>query len=93
VRKSVECLAIETMLGAVRRSTQIRSGKGQDEPPDLHGPDYLPTSTPHLPPSFALCLQYLQFQHALQGLAPTQVAVLRLYQSRRQGPPGSRTPL
>ena len=30
--------------------------------------------TPHVPPSLAQCLQYLQFLHALQFLAPLQVA-------------------
>jgi len=30
--------------------------------------------TPHVPPSFAQCLQYLQFLHALQGSEPVQVA-------------------
>src|ERR1700677_1200869 len=30
--------------------------------------------TPHVPPSFAQCLQYLQFLQALHGLAPVQVA-------------------
>ena len=29
--------------------------------------------TPHLPPSFAQCLQYLQFLHAWHGSAPVQV--------------------
>lgn len=28
---------------------------------------------PHFPPSFAQCLQYLQFLHALQGSDPVQV--------------------
>lgn len=35
--------------------------------------DYL--HTPHLPPSFAQCLQYLQFLHALQFLAPMHLAL------------------
>lgn len=30
--------------------------------------------TPHVPPSFAQCLQYLQFLQALHGLAPVHVA-------------------
>ena len=30
--------------------------------------------TPHFPPSFAQCLQYLQFLHAWQGSEPVQVA-------------------
>ena len=30
--------------------------------------------TPQLPPSFAQCLQYLQFLHALQAREPVQVA-------------------
>src|SRR5271156_4255826 len=30
--------------------------------------------TPHLPPSLAQCLQYLQFLHAWQGSAPVHVA-------------------
>src|ERR1700676_1451468 len=38
----------------------------------LRGTVYL--QTPHFPPSFAQCLQYLQFLHALQGSAPVQVA-------------------
>jgi hypothetical protein len=29
---------------------------------------------PQLPPSFAQCLQYLQFLHALHGSLPVQVA-------------------
>jgi hypothetical protein len=31
--------------------------------------------TPHLPPSFAQCRQYLQFLQALQGSLPVHVAV------------------
>ncbi len=34
--------------------------------------------TPHLPPSFAQCLQYLQFLQAWQGSAPVQVAASML---------------
>ena len=30
--------------------------------------------TPHVPPSLAQCLQYLQFLHALQGSEPVHVA-------------------
>jgi hypothetical protein len=30
--------------------------------------------TPHVPPSLAQCLQYLQFLQALHGLLPVQVA-------------------
>lgn len=30
--------------------------------------------TPHVPPSFAQCLQYLQFLHAWHGSLPVQVA-------------------
>src|SRR5277367_4464535 len=30
--------------------------------------------TPHFPPSFAQCLQYLQFLQALHGSEPVQVA-------------------
>lgn len=33
--------------------------------------------TPHLPPSFAQCLQYLQFLQAWQGSEPVQVAAKR----------------
>jgi hypothetical protein len=32
-----------------------------------------------VPPSFLQCLQYLQFLHALQGLAPLQVATVNLW--------------
>ena len=31
--------------------------------------------TPHFPPSFEQCLQYLQFLHALQFFEPVQVAL------------------
>ena len=31
--------------------------------------------TPHFPPFFAQCLQYLQFLHALQFFEPVQVAL------------------
>jgi len=39
---------------------------------DIEPPPYL--QTPHFPPSFAQCLQYLQFLQAWQGSAPVQVA-------------------
>jgi hypothetical protein len=33
-----------------------------------------PLQTPHVPPSFAQCLQYLQFLQAWHGSEPVQVA-------------------
>ena len=33
--------------------------------------------TPHVPPFFEQCLQYLQFLHALQFFEPVQVAFKR----------------
>src|SRR5882762_844995 len=38
---------------------------------DIEPPPYL--QTPHFPPSFAQCLQYLQFLQAWQGSEPVQV--------------------
>jgi hypothetical protein len=61
-------------------SVRYRSGgKLYDDP--VRRADYL--QTPHLPPSFAQCRQYLQFLHALQGSLPVHVAAENISRGMR----------
>jgi hypothetical protein len=50
------------------------SKKNNLRPQRLEDSCALALQTPHFPPSFAQCLQYLQFLQALHGSAPVQVA-------------------
>src|SRR6266478_565589 len=55
--------------GGIARWNQYRRDAGPG------GRQRLPyLQTPHFPPSFAQCLQYLQFLQTWQGSAPVQVA-------------------